>query len=129
TFRMEAPLGAAPALPKIARVRLAGEVRSRIATALAGAEVVLIPTAAPETLSAPLPRRAKVGADGRFVFEDLIVGEYRVEVRPEWARGGSWPDLLRGPDRPAGPDRDKPRLLDLAGPEAPSALALDLEVG
>ncbi len=122
TFRMDAPLGAAPALPMISRTRLAGEVKG----AVAGDEVVLIPTAAPETLSAPLPRRAKVGADGRFTFDDLIVGEYAVEVRPEWARGGSWPDLLRGIDEP------RARTIDLskvADPSKPDPLALELPVG
>jgi len=121
TFRMDAPLGAAPTLPSIARARIAGEVRSRFPASLAGDEVVLLPTADPETLGAPVPRRAPVGADGKFAFEDLILGEYRIEVRPAWARGGSWPDLLRALDAPKG------RAVDLAAAGAP--LALDLEVG
>lgn len=122
-FRMDAPLGAAPSLPRIARARIAGEVKSRLPSSLAGDEVVLIPTADPETLGAPVPRRASVGADGKFAFEDLILGEYRIEVRPAWARGGSWPDLLRALDAPSG------RAVDLAAAGAPSSLALDLEVG
>ena len=123
TFRMETPLGPPPSMPMLARTRISGEVRSRRPVTLAGFEVVLIPTAAPETFSAPLPRRARVGTDGRFAFEDLIVGEYRIEVRPEWARGGSWPDLLRALDGAA------PRLLDLAKIGAPTSLPLDLVVG
>lgn len=126
TFRMDAPLGAPPALPKISRTRLAGEVKGLATGAVAGDEVVLIPTAQPESLSAPLPRRTKVGADGRFAFEDLIVGEYAVEVRPEWARGGSWPDLLRAIDEP------RPRTIDLAktaNASKPEPLALELAVG
>jgi hypothetical protein len=98
-------------------------VRSRLSASLSGDEVVLIPTAAPETLGAPVPRRAAVGADGTFALDDLILGEYRIEVRPAWARGGSWPDLLRGLDAPPGP------AVDLAAGGAPSFLALDLEVG
>ena len=130
TFRMDAPLGARPAIPMIARTRLAGEVKGAAGGAVSPAvprgEVVLIPTASPETLSAPLPRRARIGADGRFAFEGLIIGEYGVEVRPEWARGGSWPDLLRGLDDP------RTRTIDLAksaDPSKPGPLALELAVG
>ena len=122
TFRMDAPLGAPPAIPRIARTRLGGEVKG----ATAGDEVVLIPTAAPETLSAPLPRRAKVGAEGRFVFENLIVGAYGVEIRPEWARGGSWPDLLRGIDDPRTRTIDLSKAVD---PSKPEPLALELAAG
>jgi hypothetical protein len=126
TFRMDGPLGAPPALPKISRMLLAGEVKGAAPGAAAGDEVVLIPTAAPETLSAPLPRRTKVGADGRFAFDDLIVGEYAVEVRPEWARGGSWPDLLRGIDEPRTRTIDLAKSADASKPEP---LALELAVG
>jgi len=122
-FKMESPLGPAPSLPMIARTRFAGTLKSTLPATLAGCEVVLIPTAAPETLSAPLPRRATVAADGRFAFDDLIVGEYRIEARPAWARGGSWPDLLPALDGGA------PRLLELSGKDGLLGLDLDLSIG
>jgi len=98
TFRLGAPFAPTPALPPVVRARLSGSVLSPSTGTLDGADVMLTPTTPPETLSGPLPRSAPIGPDGRFEFQDLIVGEYRAEVRPAWARGGSWPDLARGID-------------------------------
>ncbi|MFN0008622.1 MAG: carboxypeptidase-like regulatory domain-containing protein [Planctomycetota bacterium] len=95
TIRLEKPFGPAPTIPPIVRAPLQGRVTSRLAGTLDGGEVVLIPTLPVQNLSAPLPRRTEVAADGSFEIQDLIAGEYRVEVRPEWAGGGSWPDLAR----------------------------------
>jgi hypothetical protein len=123
TIRLEAPVGPPPSLPQLARKNLAGVLSSRRAVALEGCEVVLTPTLAPETLSAPLPRRATASADGRFQIPDLIVGEYAVEVLPAWARGGTWPDLARPIDG------ERPLMLSHAAGEAPTVLAIELQTG
>jgi hypothetical protein len=123
TIRLEAPVGPPPSLPQLARKDLAGVLSSRRAVALEGCEIVLTPTLAPESLSAPLPRRATAGADGRFQIPDLIVGEYAVEVLPVWARGGSWPDLARPIDG------EKPLILSHTAGEAPTVLAIELQTG
>ena len=93
TIRFEKPFGPLPAMPPIVRADLAGTVTSRLPGPLEGCEVVLIPTLPPVSLSAPLPRRALVRPDGTFEFPELVAGDYQVEVRPEWAQGGSWPNL------------------------------------
>jgi Carboxypeptidase regulatory-like domain len=123
TIRLDAPAGPAPRLPPLSRKDLAGTLSSRGTFLLEGCEVVLTPTLPPETLSGPLPRRATAAADGRFVFQDLIVGEYTVEVLPAWARGGSWPDLARAIDG------EKPTLLTHSAGEAPSVLAVTIQTG
>ena len=101
TIELRRPLGPAPALAPIARSPLAGRVVAPASADLAGSEVVLAPTAPPEELGSPLPRVADVARDGSFRFEALIQGSYSVELRPKWARGGTWPDLLRGLDAAA----------------------------
>jgi hypothetical protein len=93
TIRLVEPFGPPPTLPPIVRAPLTGTVRSAMPGSVEGCEVVLAPVLAPQDLAAPLPRRADVGPDGSFAFPDLITGAYHVEVRPSWARGGSWPDL------------------------------------
>lgn len=91
--------GPPPGLPAIARSTIAGEIGtgrpSNLSGDLSGYEIVLTPKLPPQTFSAPLPRRALTDERGHFELTDLIEGEYGVEVRPPWARGGSWPDLSR----------------------------------
>jgi hypothetical protein len=123
TIRLDTPAGPAPSLPPISRKDLAGALSSRAPFPFEGCEVVLTPTLAPETLSGPLPRRATATADGRFVFQDLIAGEYLVEVLPAWARGGSWPDLARGIDA------EKPRVLVLSAGDPSSVLEIQIQTG
>ncbi len=84
-----------PTLTPLARARLVGTLIGSAEQEIEGAEVALTPTAPPEAIDAPLPRRARADASGRFEFEELVAGEYRVAVIPAWARGGSWPDLAR----------------------------------
>jgi hypothetical protein len=86
---------APPALPSVARSPLRGSVASRFEDALEGLEVELLPTLPLHEFGGPLPRRVAVDADGSFEVPDLAAGEYRVQVLPAWARGGSWPDLAR----------------------------------
>ncbi len=79
----------------ILRAPIAGRISSELSGDLEGYEVWLAPLVAPETLGAPLPRRAQCDADGRFKIPDLAHGEYAVRVIPAWAHGGSWPDLTQ----------------------------------
>ena len=109
--RAELALPAPPAeLPRarpIERAALAGVVRDASGAPVAGCEVALEPDFAGELAAAEaeraasalaefagqMPRRARTSDDGAFRFEGLALGRYRVAVLPEWARGGSWPDL------------------------------------
>lgn len=132
TIRLDEPFGPPPTMPPIVRAPLAGAVTSRLPGTLAGCEVVLIPTLPPQNLSAPLPRRADVAADGSFALPDLITGEYRVEVRPAWARGGSWPDLARPLENADGTGDSQARTFTHAAPAEPGAarrLDIDLATG
>lgn len=92
---LDEPVPEPPSLPAIGESDLEGEVAAAIAgRVLLGYEVQLLPRDAPETLGAPIPVRAEVGADRTFRFEGLLHGTYRVRVLPPWARGGSWPDVV-----------------------------------
>jgi hypothetical protein len=83
-----------PVLPPLVRASLEGAVVPALpGRAVAGYEVLLTPAEPPERFGAPVERRAAVGADRSFRFDELIVGEYRVTVLPPWAAGGSWPNL------------------------------------
>ena len=85
----------APAFEKRARAAFSGRIAGAAGEELEGCEIVLTPLDPPETLDAPLARRAHADAHGRFAIDDLFVGEYTLRVLPEWARGGSWPDLAQ----------------------------------
>lgn len=87
-------------LPGIVRTRLVGHVDAPASAKLEGLEIALVPVASIDTLGAPVPRRAIADAKGTFVFDELIVGEYRAWLLPAWASGGSWPDLAREWDAP-----------------------------
>lgn len=91
----------APVVVPLVRARLLGTLIGTADQELEGAEIVLNPTLPPEAIDSPLPRRTQADATGRFAFEQLVVGEYKVSVIPGWASGGSWPDLSRGSDEPA----------------------------
>jgi hypothetical protein len=64
------------------------------AAELAGHEVVLLPKLAPYELDAPLVVRALADAQGAVRFDEVRVGAYTLEVRPPWAVGSNWPDLV-----------------------------------
>ncbi len=83
----------APVVAPLVRAQLTGTVLASSGDDVDGAEVVLTPLAPPEQVDAALPRRARADPQGHFSFPELVAGEYRVEVLPAWARGGSWPDL------------------------------------
>lgn len=95
TLAIGAPLAPMPKHAPIERAPLTGRVSSEMLGDLDGYEVWLTPLLPPETLDAPLPRRATCERDGRFALADLAHGEYAVHVLPAWARGGSWPDLTQ----------------------------------
>lgn len=83
-----------PTLPELRRSRLSGRVVAA-GRGLAGAQVCLNPRDPPETFGAPIPVRTECDAEGRFSFDALIEGDYRVLVLPAWAKDGSWPDALQ----------------------------------
>lgn len=90
-------------VPKIAAVERApwaGKIEAAPDAIARGFEVVLTPVLPLETLSGPVPRRIMCDAEGRFSIGDLITGDYTLAVLPEWAQGGSWPDLARGENDP-----------------------------
>ncbi len=87
-----------PRLADVHRASLSGTIVAGASVLLDGTEVVLSPVLAPEEIDAPVPRRVQADPQGRFTVPDLIAGEYRVEVLPAWARGGTWPDLARALD-------------------------------
>ena len=88
-----------PALPDVARSTLHGRVVPALSAPEDGElayEVVLAPAAPPEALGGAVPRRVTTAGDGSFRVDDLALGRYRVAILPEWARGGSWPNLVVG---------------------------------
>jgi len=90
-----------PHLPEIGEGELEGSLNAAITgRGLLDYEVQLVPVQPPEELGAPIPVRARVGADRTFRFPALLHGEYRIRVLPPWARGGSWPNLAAPEDAP-----------------------------
>jgi len=69
--------------------------RATTKRSLAGVELLFTPVQPLDEIDAPLPRRTTCDAEGRFVLDDLQVGDYTVLVLPEWAQNGTWPDLSR----------------------------------
>ena len=88
--------------PELQPLRFAARERSTVqvqlqgpaAAELAGHEVVLLPKQAPYELDAPLVVRALADAQGAVRFDEVRVGAYTLEVRPPWAVGSNWPDLV-----------------------------------
>jgi len=89
----------APELPGLAALDLGGQVEfTSLETPAEGYELALLPVLGLERIDSGMPRRTRVGADGQFVVEDLLPGEYELLLLPPDARGGQWPNLLVGPD-------------------------------
>ncbi len=84
-----------PELPDLERATLTGKVHGAGSpwSDPEGYEVLFSPTSPPNVLQGPVERRVLTDRDGTFTAPDLALGEYRVEVLPSWARGGSWPAL------------------------------------
>lgn len=88
------PRPPAPDLEELRRETLRGLVRDAQGRPLAGLEVVCRPAPDTSPLSGALVRRVRTDRSGGFAFEGLALASYRVELLPEWARGGSWPVLV-----------------------------------
>lgn len=102
-LRIEGPPPQLPRLEPFAHSDARGVLRNAAGDPLAKHEIVLVPTeyAAPQSalelatlVRGRLPRRVETQSDGSFAIAGLVAGSYDIEVRPPWARGGSWPDLL-----------------------------------
>lgn len=88
-----------PSLPDVARAELQGRVLHPLG--LEGSyEVVLLPLEPPHLMQGPVAVRTRTDPGGRFRFEGLATGRYRALVLPEWAQGGSWPNLAARLDAP-----------------------------
>ena len=58
-----------------------------------GYEVVFRPIEPESALHATVELRVRTNAVGEFELPELTHGTYTVQVLPDWARGGTWPDL------------------------------------
>ncbi|MAF67443.1 MAG: hypothetical protein CMJ84_17525 [Planctomycetes bacterium] len=139
-LELDETLAPAPELPPLERAPLEGVIVPAIAgRGVAGYEVLLRPAETPDRFGAPVERRATVGADRSFRFDDLILGQYRVTLLPPWAAGGSWPNIAdparrahvhslasagRSLELPAAAGELHARLVDADGAEIFGALAL-----
>ena len=90
-----------PTVALTPRAPLAGRVLLRTAGNLEGFELAFLPVAPADRVGSGIPRRIGLDATGEFRLEALHEGEYEVALLPPWARGGTWPDLLRGWEAPA----------------------------
>jgi len=99
-LRVEQSLGPPPVLDRRTPTRVSGRVVARSdedgadKSLLGGLEVLLLPVENAR-IDPPPPARARTDAAGRFVFEALFAGRYRVMVLPDWARSSVGPDLLQ----------------------------------
>ncbi|MFM7283087.1 MAG: carboxypeptidase regulatory-like domain-containing protein [Planctomycetia bacterium] len=99
-LRVEQSLGPPPVLDRRTPTRVSGRVVARSdadgadKSLLGGLEVLLLPVENAR-IDPPPPARARTDAAGRFVFEALFPGRYRVMVLPDWARSSVGPDLLQ----------------------------------
>lgn len=90
-----------PAFALGPRAPLTGRVLLRTAGSLEGFELAFLPVAPADRIGSGVPRRVGLDASGDFHLEALHEGEYELALLPPWARGGTWPDLLRGWESPA----------------------------
>jgi len=87
--------GEPPLVRDIERSDLVGTVSvPGEASGLGGFELAFLPDREPNLPGASVPVRLRLDASGGFVARELAHGTYRVLLLPDWARGGSWPDLL-----------------------------------
>lgn len=94
---MPDPHGEPPLVRNIERTDLAGTVSLPGDEAgLEGFEIAFLPDRDPARPGAAVPARFRLDASGGFVARELAHGTYHVLLLPEWARSGSWPDLLSG---------------------------------
>ncbi len=91
----ESEYQAGSAMPSSKSRALTGRVESCTRDGSLGArhEVLLIPRAPVNELQSAVLATTMTSEAGEFQFDKLALGSYQVVVLPEWARGGSWPDL------------------------------------
>ena len=104
-------------LPELARTSFAGRIElpeglNPSDHPLGGYEVCLSPTEATENLSGAVQRRVKTDPLGNFHFPLVAHAEYRLEVLPPWARGGTWP-ILASRELSAGQDKSLASALEV----------------
>lgn len=100
-LKLAAAIPAPPTLPNPVPMPLVGRIAAP-GVDLSGFEVAFLPVAPVTEPGTGVPRRTECRADGSYAIQDLVPGEYEVLLLPEWATGGSWPDLLtelHGPAR------------------------------
>lgn len=101
-LRLEARHERSPELDPIEWEDLVGSVVPAGPGRFDGYEVCLTPTRALESVSADVPRRTTVDAQGSFRIERLAPGTYHVALLPLWAHGATGPDLLTPLAEPVG---------------------------
>ena len=91
----ESEYGVGPTLPTSKNRTLGGRVEGCAVDGMLGLrhEVLLIPRAPAHEIQMAVLANAMTSETGQFQFPELALGSYTVVVLPEWARGGSWPDL------------------------------------
>jgi len=92
------PLPPMRALPEMRLADLTGRLFSpegilRVSLPLEGYEVVFLPAEHVDPLSGAILRRVSTEVDGSFRVVGLVEADYRIQVLPPWAAGGSWPAL------------------------------------
>jgi hypothetical protein len=82
-------------LPPLAGAPLTGLVQACLPDQALPArhEVLLVPRDGPQSVQWAVLEATTTNTEGRFNFERVAFGTYDLQVLPEWARGGSWPDL------------------------------------
>jgi len=102
TWTLNPEIPPLPVLPELERTSIAGRIHlpgslSPTDHPLKGYEVRLVPLEGTTPLSGAVDRREKTDSLGNFHFPQVAHGDYRFEVLPPWARGGTWPVLARRP--------------------------------
>jgi hypothetical protein len=82
-------------LPELAGAPLSGLVQACMPDQALPArhEVLLVPRDGPQSVQGAVLEATTTDTEGRFTFERVAFGTYDLQVLPDWARGGSWPDL------------------------------------
>lgn len=107
TWTLGSPLPPLPVLPAIHRTTIRGTLSyprgmddaplgGDAPLGMEGFEIVFRPGPDTPLLSGAGERRTLTDAQGSFTIDELVVADYRVEVMPPWATGGSWPILGSG---------------------------------
>ncbi len=104
-------------LPELVRTSIAGRIHlpgqlNPTDHPLGEYEVCLVPGPGMEKLQGTVLRRVKTDPLGNFNFPQVAYGDYRLEVLPPWARGGTWP-ILATREFTAGKERIEASSLEI----------------